>query len=88
MHFHVLLVQVAYTVAWMKQGGPLPQRAKEFMGMLTITNAVPSDSGTYVCTVSNLFDVVSAYATVSVVCKLTPLDIEGSRRLHDFCLSD
>ncbi|XP_071839760.1 basement membrane-specific heparan sulfate proteoglycan core protein-like isoform X3 [Apostichopus japonicus] len=75
--------EVAYTVAWMKQGGPLPQRAKEFMGMLTITNAVPSDSGTYVCTVSNLFDVVSAYATVSVVSSIVaPFNVLISPRFQ------
>ncbi|KAM9297026.1 LOW QUALITY PROTEIN: basement membrane-specific heparan sulfate proteoglycan core protein [Gastrophryne carolinensis] len=60
-------VSPAYTLAWTRHGGgKLPDRAMDFNGILTIRNAQPDDSGVYVCTGSNMFDMDEGNATLHV----------------------
>ncbi|CAH1774180.1 unnamed protein product, partial [Owenia fusiformis] len=58
---------VTYILAWTKQLGSLPAKAiDDGMGTLTIRNAEQSDSGTYVCTGSNLYTTATDTGTLSV----------------------
>jgi len=52
----------------MKKGGRLPlQRATDFDGILHINNLQRSDSGTYVCTGSNMYSIDRQSASLLVV---------------------
>jgi len=58
----------AYIITWMKKGGRLPlQRATDFDGILHINNLQRSDSGTYVCTGSNMYSIDRQSASLLVV---------------------
>ncbi|CRL00783.1 CLUMA_CG014037, isoform A [Clunio marinus] len=57
---------------WLKNGKPIEQSPKlrilpkEGWGIITIANAVPSDSGLYKCCVANTFNSIETEATVTV----------------------
>ncbi|XP_033097920.1 basement membrane-specific heparan sulfate proteoglycan core protein-like [Anneissia japonica] len=49
--------KVSYTLAWMKEGGALPQKAEALPnGDLIINNVDQSDEGVYACIGSNMFE--------------------------------
>nr|XP_039259403.1 basement membrane-specific heparan sulfate proteoglycan core protein-like isoform X1 [Styela clava] len=56
----------AYIVYWSKQGGRLPDRATDFNGILHITDLTEEDTGTYVCTGSNMYEIDDKKATLFV----------------------
>ncbi|XP_071805292.1 basement membrane-specific heparan sulfate proteoglycan core protein-like isoform X3 [Asterias amurensis] len=59
--------QVAYTLAWNRQGGNLPPNARDIMGKLTIPLVTEEDQGIYVCTGSNMHDTDQANARLRVI---------------------
>lgn len=57
-----------YIIYWSKQNDRLPRgRATEFNGILHITNLTPQDSGIYVCTGSNMYDIDKKTAELLVI---------------------
>uniref|UniRef100_A0A1B6EDX6 Basement membrane-specific heparan sulfate proteoglycan core protein n=1 Tax=Clastoptera arizonana TaxID=38151 RepID=A0A1B6EDX6_9HEMI len=55
------------TIKWSKEGGPLPDRAiDDSHGILIITNIRVSDSGTYICSVSDGYSLVQERAQLTV----------------------
>ena len=57
---------MAFNLDWIKLDGQLPVRASEASGILSISNAQVDDSGTYVCTGSDLRSVARAQVTIHV----------------------
>ncbi|XP_022090462.1 basement membrane-specific heparan sulfate proteoglycan core protein-like isoform X3 [Acanthaster planci] len=72
--------QVAYTLAWTRQGSPLPPNARDVMGKLTIPLATEEDQGIYICTGSNMHDVDQAYARLSVTSSFRPPNVRITPR--------
>ncbi|XP_014662216.1 PREDICTED: basement membrane-specific heparan sulfate proteoglycan core protein-like [Priapulus caudatus] len=58
--------QITYTIVWTRQGAALPGGATDRNGVLTIPNVRQEDSGTYICTGSNLFATAEDRATLSI----------------------
>ena len=57
----------AYLVTWTKEGGRLPMsRVTDFEGILHISNVQLSDSGTYICTGSNMYSIDQKSASLLV----------------------
>lgn len=61
--FHL---QIPITVEWRKEEGPLPNRAYQERGTLTITNIQRGDSGVYVCSGRSDEEVVEQKVTITV----------------------
>ena len=53
-------------MVWTKETGPLPSRASEASGILTIPDVRPEHSGVYICTGSDLQSVAQDHATLIV----------------------
>lgn len=58
--------QVTYTLVWTKEGAAMPVQATEASGVLAIPNVRPEDTGTYICTGSDLTSVAQDRATLLV----------------------
>nr|XP_042896680.1 basement membrane-specific heparan sulfate proteoglycan core protein [Parasteatoda tepidariorum] len=57
---------VTYTLVWTKEGAAMPAQATEASGVLSIPNVRPEDTGTYICTGSDLTSVAQDRATLLV----------------------
>ncbi|XP_035226040.1 basement membrane-specific heparan sulfate proteoglycan core protein-like isoform X3 [Stegodyphus dumicola] len=57
---------VTYTLVWTKEGAAMPAQATEASGVLAIPNVRPEDTGTYICTGSDLSSVAQDRATLLV----------------------
>ncbi|XP_054720927.1 basement membrane-specific heparan sulfate proteoglycan core protein-like [Uloborus diversus] len=57
---------VTYTLVWTKEGAAMPSQATEASGVLAIPNVRPEDTGTYICTGSDLTSVAQDRATLLV----------------------
>lgn len=58
----------SYIIYWSKRDGAFARgRATEFNGILRITDLRPEDSGIYVCTGSNMYDIDKKTAELIVV---------------------
>ncbi|CAL1298853.1 unnamed protein product [Larinioides sclopetarius] len=58
--------EVTYTLVWTKEGAAMPAQATEASGVLTIPSVRPEDTGTYICTGSDLTSVAQDRATLLV----------------------
>lgn len=56
----------AFNLDWIKLEGQLPSGASEASGTLTLPNVQPEDSGTYICTGSDLESVAQAQTSINV----------------------
>ncbi|XP_038076283.1 basement membrane-specific heparan sulfate proteoglycan core protein-like isoform X2 [Patiria miniata] len=72
--------QVAYTLAWTRQGGSLPPNARDVMGKLTIPLVTEEDQGIYICTGSNMHDVDQANARLTVISSYRPPNVRITPR--------
>ncbi|KAG8188529.1 hypothetical protein JTE90_004764 [Oedothorax gibbosus] len=57
---------VTYTLVWTKEGAAMPAQATEASGVLAIPSVRPEDTGTYICTGSDLTSVAQDRATLLV----------------------
>ncbi|XP_064610527.1 LOW QUALITY PROTEIN: basement membrane-specific heparan sulfate proteoglycan core protein-like [Liolophura sinensis] len=67
--------QVSYTLAWTKRGGSLPAKALDQNGVLFIPNVQREDSGTYVCTGSNVHGISTDIAILTVGSTSSPPEV-------------
>lgn len=62
--------KLAFNLDWIKLEGQLPDDASEASGVLTLPNIQAEDSGTYICTGSDLESVAQAQVTILVQASL------------------